>query len=512
MTPGLDRSELERLRVVVADQLGLSYEDDRLDQLADAARERMARSSAGSFEPYLQRLCSPVSRDDELSLLAEQLTVTETFFFRNPDQFRAFVDVAVLGREGARAGKRLRVLSAGCASGEEPYSLAIALFEAIPDLERWDVRIDAVDVNRAMLAKAERARYSSWSLRGTPDAVKARYFRREGRDFVLDPAVQELVEFEERNLAGRASLSWASRGLDAIFCRNVLMYFTPHVMRRVVESMRDALAPGGHLFLGHAETLRGLSHAYHLCHTHSTFYYQRRDAEASAPQRASARFVDAPLHQALPDAIENSDSWFDAIERASARIAALSRQGGGPAAVLPPSAVPARERVVPELASVFDLVLRERFADALSLFGALSPTTQEDPDALLLQAVLLTNQGKIAEAERACQRLLQLDELNAGAHYLMALCREHAADAHGAAEHDRIAMHLDATFAMPHLHGGLVAKRAGDRERARRLLADALGLLAREDSSRLVLFGGGFSRDALEKLCRAELALLGGDS
>lgn len=508
MTPGLDRSQLERLRGVVAEQLGLSYEDDRLDQLADAARERIARSSSGSFEPYLERLRSPLSRDDELSLLAEQLTVTETFFFRNPDQFRAFIDVAVLGRTGARAGRRLRVLSAGCASGEEPYSLAIALIEAIPDLDRWDVRIHAVDVNRAALAKAERARYSAWSLRGTPDALKARYFRREGRDYVLDPTVRELVEFEERNLAGSSPLIWSARGLDAIFCRNMLMYFTPHVMRRLVERMRDALAPGGYLFLGHAETLRGLSHAYHLCHTHSTFYYQRRDAALGNERPMDPRLAEAPLLEALPDAIQCSDSWFDAIGRASERIAALAQRSGELALAPPPRSDEAR--AAPELAPVLELVSRERFADALSLFGALSPTAREDPDALLLYAVLLTNQGKIVEAERACERLLRLDELNAGAHFLMALCREHAADAEGAAEHDRIAMHLDATFAMPHLHAGLVAKRAGDRERARRLLGDALGLLEREDSSRLVLFGGGFSREALETLCRAELALLGG--
>ena len=154
---------------------------------------------------------------------------------------------------------------------------------------------------------------------------------------------------------------------------------------------------------------------------------------------------------------------------------------------------------------------RERFADALELLSALPPESHAEPDALLLRAVLLANSGKLEEAETSCGRLLALDELNAGAHYVMALCREHAADAAGAIEHDRTAIYLDAGFAMPHLHLGLMARRAGDDAAARLELSLALVLLAREDASRLLLFGGGFSRDTLVALCRAELRAVGGD-
>jgi chemotaxis protein methyltransferase CheR len=135
--------------------------------------------------------------------------------------------------------------------------------------------------------------------------------------------------------------------------------------------------------------------------------------------------------------------------------------------------------------------------------------TRDHPDALLFAAVLLTNHGRIVEAERACEKLLESDDLNAGAHYLKALCREHAGDHPGALEHDRIAGHLDPTFSMPHLHAGLLAKRLDDSSGIRRELTRALLLLAREDASRLVLFGGGFSRDALTALCRTELARVG---
>jgi chemotaxis protein methyltransferase CheR len=141
----------------------------------------------------------------------------------------------------------------------------------------------------------------------------------------------------------------------------------------------------------------------------------------------------------------------------------------------------------------------------MDLLQALPSSSRSDPDAQLLRAALLTNSGKLEDAEGVCAQILEADELSAGAHYLMALCREHAGDRAASLEHDQAAIYLDAEFAMPHLHIGLLSRRAGDRDRARAELGRALSLLTREDASRILLFGGGFSREALVALCRAEL-------
>jgi chemotaxis protein methyltransferase CheR len=135
-----------------------------------------------------------------------------------------------------------------------------------------------------------------------------------------------------------------------------------------------------------------------------------------------------------------------------------------------------------------------------------------DPEALLLRAALLTHSGQLDVAERMCAELLELDELNAGAHYLLALCREGAGDRAAAIDHDQVAVYLDPAFAMPRLHMGLLARRAGQRAVARRELGLALPLLQREDAARLLLFGGGFNRDTLAALCRAELAAAAAES
>jgi chemotaxis protein methyltransferase CheR len=173
MTPVLDQTDIEQFRTIVARRFGLHYEDGKLDYLAEVARQRMELVGSAHFESYLKRLISSPGGSDEFRALAEQLTVNETFFFRNADNFRAFAGIVLPERIRAKTReKRLRILSAGCASGEEPYSLAVLVREALPDLENWDVKIIGIDINPAILAKATQARYSAWSLRATPEDAR----------------------------------------------------------------------------------------------------------------------------------------------------------------------------------------------------------------------------------------------------------------------------------------------------------------------------------------------------
>ena len=270
-----------------------------------------------------------------------------------------------------------------------------------------------------------------------------------------------------------------------VFCRNVLMYFSPETARGVVGRISQALLPRGYLFLGHAETLRGITPAFHLCHTHDTFYYQQRDALDIDP---------API-ESLPEVSRLLPKPLTPLATHTPSVSQTS------------TATPTRAW---DLSLVLEAVRQERFADALTLIGSLPADAHEDPDALLLRAVLLTNHGRTQESEEVCRRQLALDELNAGAHYLMALCREHDGDTNRAIEHGLTAIYLDPGFAMPHLHLGILAKRSGETISAQRELGKALVLLGSEDASRILLFGGGFSRDALVQLCRTQLSAVGG--
>ena len=525
MTPIPARTEIERFRTSITRHFGLQYEDAKLDYLADVMRQRMqsvGRARFDSCSAYLGHLDASLNGSAEWRALAEQLTVNETFFFRNSDNFLALAEIVLPERIRAKTPtKQLRILSAGCSSGDEPYSLAIMVREALPDLDTWDVKIIGLDINPAILLKATQARYSEWSLRSTSEDRRRRYFRAEGTDFVLAPEIQNMVTLEERNLVDDDPLFWKSLACDLVFCRNVLMYFTPETARGVVRRIRQALLPGGFLFLGHAETLRGITPEFHLCHTHDTFYYQQRDACDAA---AKATWATQPGESAkywLPAVVESTANWVDVISHAATRIAALtdartrSKDPNSPQLTLTllqtqtTEITPARAW---DLSLVLEAVRQERFSDALQLIGSLPADSHEDPDALLLRAVLLTNHGRLKESEEVCRRLLAVDELNAGAHYLMALCCEHDGDAGRAIEHGLTAIYLDSGFAMPHLHLGILAKRAGDDATAQRELGQALILLATEDASRILLFGGGFSRDALLQLCRTQLRAAGGEA
>jgi chemotaxis protein methyltransferase CheR len=494
-------AHLARFRAIVAARLGLQFEESRSGELAEVF-EKLGAASPGGLEPYLRRLEGARSNPDDVRALARHLTVGETYFFRNPEQLRAFAEVALPQRMAARATPRntkLRILCAGCASGEEAYSLALIAGEQIahPDEE---IAITAVDVNPAALERAAAGRYSAWSLRETPADVRRRWFEAAGREFIVHPAARSVVRFEERNLADEVTDLWLPGIYDVIFCRNVLMYFTPQNAQSVVARIGRSLVADGYLFLGHAESLRDRSEDFDLCQSHNTFYYQRKGHGDGRPSEVAM----APSHRPAPDARPDDAmdvGWIESVGRSSERIRELTERSevhlGARAA---PVANPGPEAM--------DLLARERFAEALELLDHV-PHATGDADLLLLRAVLLTHSGRLDAAETVCSELRGRGLSSAGAHYLLALCREGAGDLEAAAENDQVAAYLDPDFAMPRLHLGLLARRAGNLGAAQRELEQALVLLATEDASRILLFGGGFTREALLRLCRAELRAAG---
>jgi chemotaxis protein methyltransferase CheR len=486
MIAALDGDAVDRFGALIAQRLGLHFDDDKRDFLADvlgrAARERKLDAAA-----YLDRLAETAS---EWRALAPALTVTETYFLRNAAQFAALRETLAAQPED----RPTAILSAGCASGEEPYSIAMVLAEADIAMPA----IHAVDINAAMLAKAATGRYSAWSLRETDADRRARYFAAARDGYVLDATIRGAVSFAEGNLADAEGGWWRAETFAAVFCRNVLMYFTPPAARAAIARIARSIIPGGLLFLGHAETLRGLSRDFDLRHTHGTFYYRRKDVLAHADDADA----DAdPLWARLPrpsDGAGRGIDWYELIEGATSRVRRIAARPIVAANDPPPQP--------PPVARAMTLLAEERYAEALTLLASLPADEARDPETMFLRGVLLMHRGDIAAAERICRALLLRDGASAGAHYLMALCREVGGFHAAAALHDRHAAALDPNFALPRLHLGLMARRNGDEALARRELARAYALLEGEQESRLMLFGGGFGREALRALCQAELA------
>ena len=230
-------SETERFRAAIGRQIGLRFDERKLSFLSEVLQRRL-KDRNRDIDSYLWELeYEPFH--SELTALARELTVGETYFFRNHEQFRALAEVVLPERMRCRhAPKVLRLLSAGCSSGEEAYSMAIVAHEAIVD-PSWKVSIRAVDLNPVALERAARARYSTWSLRETPVDLRCKWFREDGREVVLADSARTMVAVEQANLVSDNPELWQPAAYDAIFCRNVLMYFEPLQMHAVVARIAE---------------------------------------------------------------------------------------------------------------------------------------------------------------------------------------------------------------------------------------------------------------------------------
>src|SRR5688500_3324725 len=259
-------AELEDLRDLIAARIGLMLDAGKLDQLETVLAAR-SRATGATPRHYVDAIAPTQA---ELSQIMRMLAVSETYFFRNAAHFRVLEELIA-----RRRGSTIRILSAGCSSGEEPYTIAMIAREVLGERDAGSVSILGVDLNPDAIAKARAAVYTPWSLRETPAAFAQKFFRTVGSEHRLIDEVERMVRFEERNLLDPMSRTFHRESCDAIFCQNVLMYLKPSSAAELVSTISRALVADGLLFLGHAVNLRGLSTDFHLRHTHDAFYYER---------------------------------------------------------------------------------------------------------------------------------------------------------------------------------------------------------------------------------------------
>jgi chemotaxis protein methyltransferase CheR len=455
-------------RDLLARWLGWTFDDKDATQLELVLTER-AGTAELNREDYLNRLASG-TWDTEVVELAERLSITETYFFRHGEQFRALHQAVLPERIAARESHRvLRMLSVACSSGEEAYSLAIIGLQARPGPD-WMVSVTGVDANPAMLRKARSGRYSAWSLRETPPEVRDRWFHSTEGGFQLDDEVRTLVRFARHNVADEDFDLWHAAQYDVIFCRNLLMYLTRPVAGALVRRMTAALVPGGYLFLGHTDSLGSRPEGLEPRHEHQTFYYRRPTSPVAPP----------PLPRAAP-----------------------------PPPPPPEAPHPARPVTSEDVYNrAIGLLQGDRFAEALDLMTDRLPGRLTGREALL-HGVLLVLTGKLAEAAVVARGLVEADGLNPDAHQLLGLCFEGEQAVDEAIAQYRLAAYLDPEFALARLRLGQLARRRGEDRPAVADLEVALRLLAGEGTERIMLFGGGFGRMALTILCRSELDAFG---
>jgi chemotaxis protein methyltransferase CheR len=251
---GVDPGDFKLLTDLIQERFGLTLQGVRQEIFASRLQPRLRELHLDSPRDYYEYLRFHPDRDAEFARLPAMVTNNETYFFREPHQFDLLIKHVLPERRTALGTRPLRILSAGCSSGEEPYSLAITLHDAGLPLSGVTWEIDACDLNSDRIARAREGIYEETSLRACDPDVRRRYFTEEGRRFHVKPRYRSGVRFFQANLlAPNGQLGWAV--YDAIFCRNLLIYFGETAFDNVINLFARCLVPGGYLFLGHSESL-----------------------------------------------------------------------------------------------------------------------------------------------------------------------------------------------------------------------------------------------------------------
>ncbi|EFL85676.1 hypothetical protein HMPREF0326_01379 [Desulfovibrio sp. 3_1_syn3] len=270
--------EFVLLRDFIYLQCGIFIAENRKYLVENRLSNRIKELNLKSYNEYYNFLRFDANRRKELNKLFEVVTTNETSFFRNPPQLEVFqksVLAETLEQCRKSGQKKLRIWSAGCSTGEEPYTLAIILHEVLKsDIRTWDIKITANDLSEAVLAAARRGVYNEYALRTTPKEIVSTYFGKEGNLYKVDPMLKRLISFGQINLSDKEQLRRVEKS-QIVFCRNVIIYFDDEMKRKVINAFYDNLEPSGALLIGHSESLHNISRAFQLEHHKGTIVYRK---------------------------------------------------------------------------------------------------------------------------------------------------------------------------------------------------------------------------------------------
>ncbi|WP_028575534.1 CheR family methyltransferase [Desulfonatronovibrio hydrogenovorans] len=278
-TPLTDK-EFEELRSFIYQLAGIDVPKQRKYLLENRLRSRIIELKLKSFSEYYQYLRHGADRKQEIEVFCEKMTTNETSFFRDQKQLDVFRDsilMPTLDEQKNSGRKSLNIWSAGCSSGEEPYTLSMMLHEILKlGIIGWKIRITANDISSAMIEKAKQGLYNDYSLRNTPKDIIARYFTKEPGGYRIHPKVQKNVNFQKINLNDTAALKTIPRS-QIVFCRNVIIYFDLAMKKKVINAFYDNLQPGGYLILGHSESLHSITNIFQPVRKPGGMVYQRME-------------------------------------------------------------------------------------------------------------------------------------------------------------------------------------------------------------------------------------------
>lgn len=421
MNPGISTRLLAQFSEFVAGHMGLHFPAERWPDLQRGIQNAMPEFGFANAEQCVQWLMTEPLTRQQIEILAGNLTVGETYFFREKRAFEILAAHILPELIQSRRGRdqHLRFWSTACCTGEEAYSLAITLRRIIPDLQDWQVTILATDLNPRFLHKAAAGVFGEWSFRDAPAWLKDQYFQcEESNRYTIRPEIRQMVQFAHLNLAADTypALLTDTNAMDVIFCRNVLMYFAPARAQKVIAQLQRCLVDGGWLALSATESAVATSRQFTAVSFDGAILYRKSDRPA-APVVAPVTPVEWELPAEPP--------------------------------VPAPTVEPPHGKPAPDARELIQL-------------------TRE-----------LANHGRLTEALAAADTLMLAEKLNPVVHYLRAMILQEQGAMPQAVAALRRAIYLNHEFIIAHFALGNLTRGAGQQKEADKHFLNALQLLDR---------------------------------
>ncbi len=458
MQPPIPDDLLSQLNEFLTARMGLYFLPRRRADLERGLVAAAADFGLPHAEACARWLLTQDLTREQIETLAAHLTIGETYFYRDPRVFEA-LETRVLPELIAHCSEhRLRIWSAGCATGEEAYTLAILIDRLLPHRAGWRVTILATDINTQALRKAEAGIYTEWSFRDAPSWLRS-YFRKlpDGRSEIL-PRIRHMVLFNYLNLVEDVfpALETNTNAMDIVFCRNVLMYVAPDMSRKIVANMHRALVKGGYLVVSATELSTTAFSGFSSVSLPGAVFYRREDAPRAV--QSPPPFSPQPL---LPPP-------------AAPYIAPVVSPTEPPVRSEP---VPTRPREPDPYEQAAALVREGEYGQAANRLREWLGRSPEDARAMILLARACANLGELAQAHDWAEKAIARDRLNPSTHYLYATICQEEDDLECARTALQRALYLQPDLVLAHYALGMLSLRTGDRKQAAKYLRNALDLV-----------------------------------
>jgi len=458
------------LRDLLEEKTGLYTPEQKLAQLEESCRDPKLSLSSNSLEQIVLSIVSGTAEGrDFLNELIAAITTNETYFFRNTPHFNVLKDSLIpelLQLKNYQGKKTLRLWSAGCSTGEEPYSLAILLLETLPDIRSWDIHILATDIDLDALKIAQTGIYRNWSFRGVKGEIIKKYFHREGENrYRVDDQVRSWITFEPLNLKNYLYPSpfFGTTDLDIILCRNVTIYFRPETTQEVVHRFYACLNEGGFLLSGSAEYLPEIYGDFEARTFPGTIIFQK-------PMTPKQKPCSKPILSLTPQPLAPQ------FQRPPLPLKKIPQTKTDPA--------PQRDsEEPPQMDEVLTLFSQGEVDKGLVILAEQAKKGPQDSWTYFLLGKISADRRHLREAIYWLSRTLELDPIHLWSHYLLGILWMEESKLDNAIQSLKKAIYLEPTFILAHFHLGRIYKERGEIQKARKSFAVAKRLLDSNPSS-----------------------------